>query len=61
MVHARIGTLVFGAREPKGGAIVSRPGTLAGLNHEMEVVEGVLEAECGERLTRFFQARRGQS
>lgn len=59
MIHARVGTLVFGAREPKGGAIVSRSSILEGLNHEIEVVPGVLEAQCGERLTRFFAGKRG--
>jgi tRNA(adenine34) deaminase len=59
MVHARVGTLVFGALEPKGGAIVSRSSVLEGLNHEIEVVPGVLEKECGERLTRFFADKRG--
>ena len=58
LIHARVATVVFGAREPKGGALVTRPAMLAGLNHELNVVEGVLAAECGERLTRFFRARR---
>ncbi|MEJ2089971.1 MAG: tRNA adenosine(34) deaminase TadA [Gammaproteobacteria bacterium] len=59
VVHARIGPVVFGAREPKGGALVTRPGLLKGLNHEVEIVEGVLGEECGHLLTRFFEARRG--
>jgi tRNA(adenine34) deaminase len=58
LVHARVTTLVFGVREPKGGAVVSRAGVLDGLNHRFDVVEGVLEAECRERLTEFFLARR---
>lgn len=62
LIHARVGTLVFGAREPKGGAIVSRDtAALAGLNHRLSVVEGVLAAECGQRLTDFFAARRAPS
>lgn len=63
LVHARVQTVVFGAREPKGGALVSRragggPGLLEGLNHSLEIIAGVLEAECAERLMRFFRDRR---
>ncbi len=63
LIHARVATLVFGAREPKGGAVVSRTrtdgsGPLTGLNHRLEVVEGVLADACAERLQRFFAARR---
>ena len=64
LVHARVNALVFGAREPKGGAIVSRTlsdgsSPLAGLNHRLEVIEGVLADACAERLKRFFAGRRG--
>lgn len=64
LVHARVQTVVFGAREPKGGALVSRrltdgSGMLDGLNHRLQIVEGVLEAECAGRLSRFFDTRRG--
>lgn len=60
LVHARIGTLVFGTREPKAGAIVSTQQALAhpALNHRVAVVEGVLEAECRAVLQEFFRARR---
>ncbi len=60
MVHARIGTLVFGATEPKAGAIEStqRAHEHPSLNHRLTVVAGVLAGECGERLTRFFEGRR---
>jgi tRNA(adenine34) deaminase len=60
LVHARIGTLVYGAAEPKSGAIVSsvQGGTLPGLNHRFEVVAGVLEAECRDILQEFFKERR---
>src|SRR5436190_297581 len=48
LVHARIGTLVYGAAEPRSGAVVSvvRAGELPGLNHRFEVVAGVREAMC---------------
>ena len=60
MVHARIGTLVFGATEPRAGAIVStgRFHEHPAFNHRVEVVSGVLAAECGEIVRRFFQGRR---
>jgi len=60
MVHARIGTLVYGASEPKAGAVDStqRAHEHPALNHQMTVVAGVLAAECGERMTRFFKDRR---
>jgi len=61
MVHARIGTLVYGAAEPKSGAICStvRAGELPGLNHRFEVVSGVLEEPCRELIQAFFRQRRG--
>ena len=60
LVHARIGTLVYGAAEPKSGAIASvvRGGELPGLNHRFEVVSGVREAECRELITSFFREKR---
>lgn len=60
LVHARVGTLVFGAREPKAGAVVSRLRVLEheALNHRVEVVEGVLEAECRGLVQAFFRERR---
>lgn len=60
MVHARIGALVFGARDRKAGAVVSNlEGTaLPFLNHRFPVLEGVLAQECGATLSRFFAARR---
>jgi len=60
LVHARIARLVFGALEPKSGAVVStvRAGDLPGHNHRFEVVAGVREAECGELMQAFFRSRR---
>ena len=60
MVHARIGTLVYGAAEPQTGAIVStiRAGDLPGHNHRFEIVSGVREEECRALVQNFFKARR---
>ena len=59
MVHARIGTLMFGALEPKTGAVRS---TLPLLdqpwNHRVAVVEGVMADECRSLLQDFFTAKR---
>ena len=60
MVHARVATLVFGAPEPKAGAIVSscRAHELPSLNHRIEVLGGVLEDECRAVIQEFFKTRR---
>jgi tRNA(adenine34) deaminase len=60
LVHARVGTLVFGAAEPRTGAVVStvRGVELPGHNHRVEVVAGVREAECRELMQAFFRSRR---
>lgn len=60
LVHARIETLVFGAREPRAGAVFSSANVLEnpGLNHRVSVVEGVLAGECGELMSSFFRERR---
>jgi tRNA(adenine34) deaminase len=60
MVHARVATLVFGAPEPKAGAVVSscRAHELPSLNHRIEVVGGVLEGDCRALIQEFFRTRR---
>jgi tRNA(adenine34) deaminase len=60
LVHARIGTLVYGASEPRSGAVAStvRVAELPGLNHRFAVVPGVLEAECRDLLQDFFRLKR---
>jgi tRNA(adenine34) deaminase len=63
MVHARVGTLVFGALEPKAGAVVSscQAHELPSLNHRIEVVGGVLDEECRAIIQEFFKTRRTPS
>jgi tRNA(Arg) A34 adenosine deaminase TadA len=60
IVHARIGTLVYGAPEPRTGAVVStiRGVELPGLNHRVDVVSGVREDECRSLMVEFFKERR---
>ena len=60
IVHARIATVVFGAAEPRSGALVStvRGGDLPGHNHRFDVLAGVREAECRALMQTFFESRR---
>ena len=59
IIHARIARLVFGATDPKGGAL-SLYDMLNDrkLNHFVEVTGGVLKEKCGEILSRFFREKR---
>ncbi len=60
LVHARIATLVYGAPEPRSGAVQSVAQALdnPALNHRVSAVGGVLEAECRELMQAFFRRRR---
>ena len=60
LVHARVGTLVYGTSEPKTGAVRSVARVLDhwALNHQIEVVQGVLVDECRELIQSFFESRR---
>lgn len=60
ILHARIARLVYAASDPKAGACGSVLSVMnhPALNHRVELVEGVLSAECGAMLTNFFRARR---
>jgi tRNA(adenine34) deaminase len=60
MVNARLGRLVYGCRDTKAGGVDSVYGILADkrLNHQVEVVSGLLEEECASLLKRFFRERR---
>lgn len=62
MVHARIARVVYAAREPKAGAIESamRAHEHPGLNHRLDAVGGVLEAESRALIQEFFRDRRMQ-
>jgi tRNA(adenine34) deaminase len=60
MVHARIKRLVYGADDPKAGAVQSIMQVVnhPQLNHHMEVRKGVLAGRCAEVLQTFFKSRR---
>ncbi len=60
LVAARISRLVFGARDLRFGGVRSkfRLADADVLNHRIEIIEGVLGAECTELIQRFFSARR---
>lgn len=59
IVHARVGTVVYGASDPKGGAVrtLIDPNALP-LNHRFQAVGGVLEDDCRRLLQEFFKSRR---
>lgn len=60
IVHSRISRVIFGARDPKCGAVVSLYNILDDkrLNHQVKVTEGIMAEECGEIISRFFQQKR---
>lgn len=60
LLQARVPRLVFGASDPKAGAAVSlyRLGEDKRLNHQIEIVSGVLAEECGAVLKEFFKKLR---
>ena len=60
IIQARLARIIFGARDPKCGAVGSLYNILADerLNHQVAIKEGVLRKECGEIISRFFQQKR---
>ena len=61
LINARVKTVVYGVAEPKWGALVSLLDAAAlRVNHRVEIVGGVLEAECRQLLVDFFKSRRGR-
>ena len=60
LLHARVGNLVFGARDSEIGAAGSAMNLLESplTNHRCQVIAGILETDCSERLEQFFALRR---
>lgn len=60
LIHARVGAVVFGAAEPKTGALVSTARVLEipQLNHRFQVTAGVMAAECRDLIQQFFRQKR---
>jgi tRNA(adenine34) deaminase len=63
MIHARIKEVIFGAPEPRAGALGSaiRAHETPGLNHRLSVTAGILEEECRQVIQSFFEAKRTSS
>ena len=63
LMHARISLLVFGAREPKAGVVVSQKQLLeeSFYNHRLNYLEGIMAEECGALLTDFFEKKRNRN
>lgn len=63
LIHARVKRLVFGAFEPKAGAIVSQlqAFSLPHINHRPQVTTGVLQDVCSAQLSDFFQRKRAKN
>jgi tRNA(adenine34) deaminase len=60
IIHARVATIVFGARDPKWGAVKSlyQMGYDTRLNHQVDVVEGICAETCRSVIQEFFHHRR---
>jgi tRNA(adenine34) deaminase len=60
LVQSRIRRLVYGTPDPKGGGIESvyQIGSNPQLNHQLEIVKGVLQQPCSQILSSFFKSRR---
>ena len=63
MIQARVPRLVYGAAEPRGGAVQSCFQVLShpDLNHRVEVTSGVLASDCSDVIQSFFAERRQQA
>ena len=60
IIQSRLARVIFGARDPKCGAVTSLYNILADkrLNHQVGITEGILQEYCGEIMSRFFQQKR---
>ena len=60
LVHARVAEVIFGATEPKSGALISTTAAHAapGLNHRFNVIQAIREEQCRELIQAFFREKR---
>jgi tRNA(adenine34) deaminase len=60
LIHARIGRLIYGAKDERAGAVDTHFGicTTDFLNHRVKVEGGILETECREMIQSFFRGKR---
>jgi len=60
LIQARVSRLVYGADEPRGGAVRSCFEVLShrSLNHQVEITSGILAADCASTIQSFFASRR---
>ena len=60
MIHARVDRLVFGATEPRAGAVVSQGSLIEAshFNHQLSFIDGVLAEDCSSLMQSFFRNRR---
>lgn len=60
IIQSRIQTLVYGASDPKGGAVESslKAFEAANINHHPEIIKGVLEDECRQIIKNYFKSKR---
>lgn len=60
IIQSRIQTLVYGANDPKGGAVESslKAFEAANINHHPEIIKGVLEDECRQIIKNYFRSKR---
>jgi tRNA(adenine34) deaminase len=63
IVHARVARVIFGAHDPKAGAVGSALRVLnhPNLNHQVEIAQGVLAEDCAAILRAFFHCRRTEA
>ena len=61
MIHARVSRIIFGAKEPRAGALTSQLQLMGSshFNHTIAWQGGVMEKQCGDLISQFFRRKRG--
>ena len=62
MIHARVQRVIFGAKEPRAGALASQLQLMENkhFNHVIEWRGGLMEKDCGDLISDFFRRKRGK-